>query len=98
MRGPVSQPVVDAFKAEVKGGRGAALFAVCRGKASEGIDFADNMCRAVVVVGLPFPPMMDPKVRSRMDRNVLVILIPVHTRETTNIFCCGSRSNSSAST
>ena len=68
--------MVDAFKAEVKGGRGAALFAVCRGKASEGIDFADDMCRAVVVVGLPFPPMMDPKVRLWIDRDALLLWCP----------------------
>ena len=29
---------------------------------SEGIDFADSHCRAVVVVGIPFPPLFDPKV------------------------------------
>ena len=28
---------------------------------SEGLDFADNNGRAVVITGLPFPPMKDPK-------------------------------------
>jgi Rad3-related DNA helicase len=34
---------------------GAIFFAVCRGKASEGIDFADSDARAVMVVGIPYP-------------------------------------------
>ncbi|CAB4062059.1 BRIP1 [Lepeophtheirus salmonis] len=40
---------------------GAILMAVCRGKVSEGIDFADNMARAVVCVGIPFPNARDPQ-------------------------------------
>jgi hypothetical protein len=39
------------------------LFAVCRGKVSEGIDFADAKARAVVVTGMPYPSLTDPKVR-----------------------------------
>ena len=31
---------------------------------SEGLDFADNNGRAVVITGLPYPPRMDPKVRT----------------------------------
>lgn len=42
---------------------GALLFAVCRGKLSEGIDFADSHCRAVVIVGIPFPPLYDARVQ-----------------------------------
>lgn len=32
---------------------GALLFAVCRGKVSEGLDFADNNARAVITVSGP---------------------------------------------
>ncbi|XP_035666303.1 regulator of telomere elongation helicase 1-like isoform X1 [Branchiostoma floridae] len=46
---------------------GAAFFAVCRGKVSEGLDFADINGRAVVITGLPFPPRMDPKVMLKMS-------------------------------
>lgn len=37
--------------------------AVCRGKVSEGLDFADINGRAVIITGLPYPPYMDPKIR-----------------------------------
>ena len=50
---------------------GAMLLAVCRGRLSEGVDFSDAACRAVVITGLPLPPLYDPKValkrRSSMD-------------------------------
>lgn len=36
--------------------------AVCRGKVSEGLDFANNFGRAVIITGLPYPPLMDPRV------------------------------------
>jgi len=39
--------------------KGAILCCVCRGKVSEGIDFADEMARAVVIVGIPFPALGD---------------------------------------
>ncbi|XP_054719793.1 regulator of telomere elongation helicase 1 homolog [Uloborus diversus] len=47
--------------------KGAALLAVCRGKVSEGLDFADQNARAVVITGLPFPPSMDPRVKMKMS-------------------------------
>lgn len=34
---------------------------------SEGLDFADNNGRAVVITGLPFPPRMDPRVVLKMQ-------------------------------
>nr|KAG5700806.1 hypothetical protein BaRGS_035009 [Batillaria attramentaria] len=46
---------------------GAVFMAVCRGKVSEGLDFADNNGRAVVITGLPFPPMLDPRVVLKMQ-------------------------------
>ncbi|XP_071964337.1 regulator of telomere elongation helicase 1-like isoform X2 [Antedon mediterranea] len=46
---------------------GAVFFAVCRGKVSEGLDFANNNGRAVLITGLPFPPRMDPKVVLKMQ-------------------------------
>uniref|UniRef100_A0A2N9I226 ATP-dependent helicase C-terminal domain-containing protein n=1 Tax=Fagus sylvatica TaxID=28930 RepID=A0A2N9I226_FAGSY len=46
---------------------GAVFFAVCRGKVSEGLDFADRAGRAVVVTGMPFPTTTDPKVRLKRE-------------------------------
>lgn len=51
---------------------GGILFAVCRGKLSEGIDFADNDARCVVVVGVPFADKSDPKIAIKeyfIDKN-----------------------------
>ena len=46
--------------------KGAVFFAVCRGKVSEGLDFADRNGRVVVITGLPYPPKMDAKVELKM--------------------------------
>ncbi|KAK4765396.1 hypothetical protein SAY86_026486 [Trapa natans] len=46
---------------------GAVFFAVCRGKVSEGLDFADHAGRAVVITGLPFATRTDPKVRLKRE-------------------------------
>lgn len=35
---------------------------VCRGRISEGLDFSDKAARAVIIVGIPYPQMTDPKV------------------------------------
>ncbi|XP_072305421.1 regulator of telomere elongation helicase 1 [Eucyclogobius newberryi] len=47
--------------------KGGSFFAVCRGKASEGLDFADSYGRGVIITGLPFPPRMDPRVILKMQ-------------------------------
>ena len=46
---------------------GAIFFAVCRGKVSEGLDFADANGRAVIITGLPFPALHEPKVRIKRE-------------------------------
>jgi chromosome transmission fidelity protein 1 len=47
--------------------RGACLFSVMGGKLSEGINFSDNLARAVIVVGLPYPDVKDPVLREKMS-------------------------------
>ena len=42
------------------------LFAVIGAKLSEGLNFADDLARAVVIVGLPFPNLGSPELRERM--------------------------------
>jgi regulator of telomere elongation helicase 1 len=55
--------VMDQFRATtLNNSGGAILFCVCRGKVTEGVDLADNQCRLVMVVGIPFPSVMDRKV------------------------------------
>lgn len=41
------------------------MFAVSRGKVSEGIDFSDELCRAVFMIGIPYPPIKDIKIASK---------------------------------
>ncbi|KAJ3117002.1 Regulator of telomere elongation helicase 1 [Phlyctochytrium bullatum] len=55
---------MDSFRRHIRSpfSRGAILFAVCRGKASEGVDFSDDLARAVIVAGIPYPAAKDPRV------------------------------------
>ena len=46
---------------------GALLFSVMGGKMSEGINFADHLCRCVLVAGLPFPDITDPILKEKMS-------------------------------
>lgn len=46
--------------------RGAFLFAVIGAKLSEGLNFADDLARAVVIIGLPFANLGSPELRERM--------------------------------
>ncbi|KAG0329215.1 Fanconi anemia group J protein [Dissophora globulifera] len=61
----------DHISQEVKNGTdgGALLFAVFRGKCSEGIDFTDSNCRAVLSVSIPFPSTSDLKIKLKKDYN-----------------------------
>lgn len=53
---------MDDFYNKVEEDNGAVFFAVCRGKVSEGLDFKDDNGRAVIITGLPFPSLVDPRV------------------------------------
>lgn len=62
--------------------KGAIFMAVCRGKVSEGLDFANANGRAVLITGLPFPPLKDPRVMLKQryleemrsnDKEVIII-------------------------
>ena len=35
---------------------------VCRGRLSEGLDFKDRKARLVIIVGVPYPSVSDPKI------------------------------------
>ncbi|PFH38631.1 hypothetical protein BESB_009730 [Besnoitia besnoiti] len=47
----------------------ALMFAVYRGKMSEGLSFNDAYCRGVICVGIPYPAFRDPKIESKMKFN-----------------------------
>ncbi|KAM8719222.1 hypothetical protein ACLKA7_011867 [Drosophila subpalustris] len=47
-------------------GGGALLLSVVGGKLSEGLNFADNLGRGVIVVGLPYPNRQAPELKERM--------------------------------
>ncbi|XP_063003371.1 regulator of telomere elongation helicase 1 [Elgaria multicarinata webbii] len=61
--------VIDAYYEKIvcPKSNGAVFLAVCRGKASEGLDFADRNGRGVIITGLPFPPRMDPRIILKMQ-------------------------------
>ncbi|XP_078144359.1 regulator of telomere elongation helicase 1 isoform X1 [Centroberyx gerrardi] len=61
--------VIDGYYHKVTDpkSKGGSFFAVCRGKASEGLDFADTFGRGVIITGLPFPPKMAPRVILKMQ-------------------------------
>ncbi|KAM8830526.1 regulator of telomere elongation helicase 1 isoform 2-T2 [Synchiropus picturatus] len=61
--------VMDAYYSKVDdaSSKGATFMAVCRGKASEGLDFANMYGRGVIITGLPFPPKLDPRVQLKMQ-------------------------------
>ncbi|KAJ8773449.1 hypothetical protein K2173_004279 [Erythroxylum novogranatense] len=60
---------IEDYMDKLKGTKssGAVFFAVCRGKVSEGLDFADHAGRAVVITGIPFALRNDPKVRLKRE-------------------------------
>uniref|UniRef100_A0A7S3DGD9 Regulator of telomere elongation helicase 1 homolog n=1 Tax=Palpitomonas bilix TaxID=652834 RepID=A0A7S3DGD9_9EUKA len=49
--------------------KGAIMFAVFRGKVSEGIDFSDAKARAVVCYGIPFPNVKEEGVAKKKEYN-----------------------------
>ncbi|CAK77033.1 unnamed protein product (macronuclear) [Paramecium tetraurelia] len=58
------QNVFDLYKQKSK--KGAIMFAVHRGKVAEGIDFSDELCRAIFLVGVPYPPKQDNHLLEKM--------------------------------
>ncbi|CAD5222040.1 unnamed protein product [Bursaphelenchus xylophilus] len=62
--------LLSEYEKESKFFPGALLIASAGGKLSEGINFADGMCRCVAVCGLPYPNMGDIEVKLRAKHAV----------------------------
>ncbi|DBB13972.1 TPA: Fanconi anemia group J protein [Trebouxia sp. C0006] len=61
--GEVFDEAIKSYRQAAAKGQGAVLLAVMRGRSSEGVDFLDDCARAVVVVGIPYPPLYETSVR-----------------------------------
>ncbi|MEM2145729.1 MAG: helicase C-terminal domain-containing protein, partial [Candidatus Jordarchaeaceae archaeon] len=62
-----SKPVLaDLYSKEASKNK-AVLFAVVRGKLSEGQNFPDETGRAAILVGIPYPNVKDPRVRAQKE-------------------------------
>ena len=72
---PVSDVFVDLhhplFLSSIQRGscksNGALLMAVVGAKLSEGLNFTDDLARAVVMVGLPYPNASSPELKERLE-------------------------------
>lgn len=73
---PVFQEIKDTAGVEnllreytqsIDNGKGGLLLSVVGGKMSEGINFADKLGRAVVVVGLPFPNVQSAQWKAKLE-------------------------------
>ena len=61
-----SQAAVSGSNTSTSTGGGALLLSVVGGKLSEGINFANELCRCVVVVGLPYADKSDPLLQEKL--------------------------------
>ena len=58
---------LNKYKHSIEVNKGAIIFCVVNAKLSEGINFGDDMARAVVMVGLPFPHAGDAELKEKMN-------------------------------
>ena len=65
----LNKKVLDTYQEETSSPdkKGAILFSVCRGSCSEGMNFKNDAARLVIVVGIPFAYLGDPKTQLRKE-------------------------------
>ena len=66
---------------------GAVFQGVCRGKVSEGVDFADDRGRVCCITGIPYAPYHDPRVKVS---GVAKLFLKYKTYLSTNIQGCAA--------
>jgi chromosome transmission fidelity protein 1 len=54
------------YKESISIGHRSLLLSIVNGRLSEGIDFRDDLCRCLILVGLPYPNKGDPILQERM--------------------------------
>jgi len=65
-RGFTKKVLLETYKKIAKKEK-AILFAVCRGTLSEGADFPDETARAVIMIGVPYASLIDPKIMAQRE-------------------------------
>ena len=66
------EQVMSEYAAAARTPRGALLFAVFRGKVSEGIDFADALARCVLLVGIPYASTQSTEIALKKEYNSIM--------------------------
>ncbi len=61
------ESVLQEYTTAIDRGKGGLLLSVIGGKMSEGINFSDQLGRAVVVVGLPFPNIQSAQWKAKLE-------------------------------
>ncbi len=62
-----SKPVLADMYCKEASKNKAVLFAVVRGKLSEGLNFPDETGRAAILVGVPYPNTQDPRIKAQRE-------------------------------
>jgi chromosome transmission fidelity protein 1 len=61
------EKVLSEYEKVNTGRTGGILLSVVGGKVSEGINFSDNMCRCVIVIGMPYGNSTSPEMKEKMS-------------------------------
>ena len=57
--------LLSSYTSHVRAGGGGLLCSVVGGRLSEGINFTDELCRCVVVIGMPYPNPTDAEIKAK---------------------------------